>query len=37
MAILAAVTAATLITLMSALYPARKAAFLDPAGALAQD
>jgi putative ABC transport system permease protein len=37
MAILAAVTAATLITVMSALYPARKAAFLDPAGALAQD
>jgi putative ABC transport system permease protein len=37
MAILAAVTAATVITLMSALYPARKAAFLDPAGALAQD
>src|SRR5258705_4960075 len=37
LAILAAVAAATLITLLSALYPARKAARLDPADALAQD
>jgi len=36
MAILAAVVTATLITLISALYPARKAARLDPADALAQ-
>jgi ABC-type antimicrobial peptide transport system permease subunit len=36
-AILAAVAAATLITLISALFPARKAARLDPADALAQD
>jgi putative ABC transport system permease protein len=35
-AILAAVAAATLITLISALFPARKAARLDPADALAQ-
>jgi len=37
MAILVAVVTATLITLISALYPARKAARLDPADALAQD
>ena len=36
-AILVAVAAATLITLISALYPARKAARLSPADALAQD
>ena len=36
-AILSAVTAATLITLASALYPARKAARLDPAEALSRD
>lgn len=37
MTILAAIAAATLITVISALYPARKAAQLDPADALAQD
>jgi transposase len=36
-AIVAAVAAATLITMISALYPSRKAARLDPADALAQD
>jgi ABC-type antimicrobial peptide transport system permease subunit len=36
-AIVAAVTAATLITLASALYPARKAARLNPAAALSLD
>ena len=37
MAILVAVVVATLITLISGLYPSRKAARLDPADALAQD
>jgi putative ABC transport system permease protein len=36
-AILAAIIVATLITLISGLYPSRKAARLDPADALAQD
>jgi hypothetical protein len=36
-AIVAAVSAATMITVISALFPARKAARLDPAEALAQD
>jgi putative ABC transport system permease protein len=36
LAILCAVGAATLITLMSALYPSRKAARLDPGDALTQ-
>jgi putative ABC transport system permease protein len=37
MAILVAVVVAMLITMISGLYPSRKAARLDPADALAQD